>query len=250
MYTVLYQTRKRLEMRSKFIRALAVAGALTALSIPVVNAGQASACSTGATCSTSNNGGGTLDSYVSPLSVSSPTSNIERATTAQVPGTITLNGTVGFTVEDPRGNDQGFAVALSSTDYNSSLFNFKPAVAASAVNVTGPAAVVMTCFTNPLEGLACAAAHGYYDPAAQAETMDANPIVAVQCPTQSIGFGAYAVNVPISAKVTGTAAELFGSLPVSLDATYMATVYEGGLANPGRPFSFVNLGCPTETANG
>ncbi len=233
-------------MRSKFIRALAVAGALTALSIPVVNAGQASAFSNPGG-STSSSGGGTLDSYVSPLSVSRPTSDLERATTAQVTGTITLNGTVGFTVEDPRGNDQGFAVALSSTDYNSSLFNFQPAVAASAVSVTGASTVTPTCFTNASEGLACAAAHGYYDPAAQAETLDMNPIVAVQCPTQSIGFGAYAIQVPISAKVTGTAAELFGSLPVSLDSTYTATVYEGGLANPSRPFSFVNLGCASET---
>lgn len=238
-------------MRSKLFRALALAGALTALSIPVASATHVAACSTGSTCSTSSSGTGSLDSFVSPLSVSSPTSNIERPTSAQTTA-ITLTGYVGFSVTDPRGNDQGFAVSLSTSGYSSSLVSTD--VSASDVSVVGTPSVDLTCFTR--EALVCAPAMGYYDPSAQSESLDTTssslgtfdgPIVAVQCPLESIGFGVYSVMVPIQVSMTGMTAELFGSLPFSYDATYTATVYEGGLGNSANPFSFVSLGCPSET---
>jgi len=218
------------------------------MSIPFYGATHASACSN-TDCSTSATGPGTLDSYVSPIEVSNPTSNIERATTTQVTGTLDLFGNVGFTVTDPRGNDQGFVVSLTTSGYTSSLVT--PRVLPSAVTVTGPAAVTTTCFTNAAEGLACADAHGYINTGLPtdvnaSERLSDSPVVAVQCPTQSIGFGAYAVAVPIRARLTGMATELFGSLPFSYEATYTATVTEGGLTNAANPFSFVALGCRSE----
>ncbi len=221
-------------MRQRLLCSLLAAGVIGVLSIPVFDGGhRASACSVPG-CSSSSSSTGGLDSFVSPIAISSPNSlMIERSTTAQVSGIIALAGNVGFTVTDPRGNNDGFVTQLTSDGYSSSMVS--STVPASNIVVSGLPSVTLTCFTK--ESLQCAPGLG--NKASVGATLDTNPVVAVECPRQSIGFGAYAISVPVSVSVTGMTAEIFGSMPLHMDTTYTASFTEG------QPHDyFQQFGCP------
>src|SRR5438045_3900629 len=109
-------------MRYTF-RTLILAGALVALSVPVFSVTHsASACST-PSCSTKSTGNGTIDTYFSPLEVGAPTI---------VCNEVLLNGehhngiyfsscSLNFATLDPRGNNTGFLVSVSSEGFSSGL---------------------------------------------------------------------------------------------------------------------------------
>ena len=108
-------------MRNAF-RTLILAGALVALSVPVFSVTHAaSACSTGSTCKTTSWGSGTIDSYFSPLEVDPPTIVCDEL---ELKGELRYYSSycdLTFTTLDPRGNNEGFLVSVSSHGFWNNL---------------------------------------------------------------------------------------------------------------------------------
>lgn len=205
-------------MHRHVFRTLIAAAALTALAVPVFGATHtASACSN-PRCTTTTTISGVIDTYVSPISLSLASATIaERATSAQA-SSITLAGTVDFTVLDARGNNQGWIAYLTANGFSSSLFPLLP-IAGSDVTVSGAPSVVLVCYgpyaCGPGVSITPTANLGSPQP------------VAAECPIESIGEGSYAVSVPISVSVTGLTAEKLGSYPASWFGSFTASVVEG-----------------------
>jgi hypothetical protein len=222
-------------MRRHLVKSVALAGALVTLTIPAFNMVHGvSACSNPG-CTTTTVIAGTIETFVSPITVTAAVATFqERATSAQTT-TIVLTGSVGFTVGDFRGNNQGWIATLTSNGFRSSLIS--PTITAANISVAPPGpTVTLTCFT--LQSLVCAPGRGVA--ASIGATLDTSPAVAVECPFESIGFGSYAVFVPIRVNITGLTAELFGSLPVSWLGSFTVSVTEGQ-----DPTTFAAaFGCP------
>jgi hypothetical protein len=206
-----------------------VAGALVALAVPVVS-GSASACSN-AGCSITITGGSTFDTYISPLTATIGTSAFnEMATTAEpAPGsTITVTGSLGFTVYDLRGNNQGWVAYLSCTGASSGAACMTSSLApsgngaqigASQFSIAGPATVQ----TIPFFGQSFGPGVGLD---ATGGTLDTMQAVAGECPVEGIGQGIYNVSVPLNLVLTGLQVE-YVTLPVSWTGNFDLTIIEG-----------------------
>jgi hypothetical protein len=208
-----------------------VAGALVALAVPVVSgSGSASACSN-AGCSITITGGSTFDTYISPLTATIGTSAFnEMATTAEpAPGsTITVTGSLGFTVYDLRGNNQGWVAYLSCTGASTGAACMTSSLApsgngaqigASQFSVAGPATVQ----TIPFFGQSFGPGVGLD---ATGGTLDTMQAVAGECPVEGIGQGIYNVSVPLNLVLTGLQVE-YVTLPVSWTGNFDLTIIEG-----------------------
>lgn len=221
-------------MRIPFrVRALMLACILTVLSVPAFGTVQRAAACSNPGCVITVTSPGQIDTYVSPISVSAVTSTFaERATTSQVPS-LTIPGTLGFTVMDLRGNNQGFIASVTSSSFTSSLFPLLP-ISNTAVLVAGTPSVTLTCY-GPYS---CAPGQGVASSAGS--TLDKDPAVAVECPIASIGEGQYAVSVPLKIGVDGLTAEKLGSYPASYYGTFTVSIAEG------QPLAtFSGYGCST-----
>lgn len=233
-------------MRRLLLRMIVLVGTLLAVLGPTISGigpagaliSTTSACSNPG-CITTTTITSTLDSYVSPITVSATTATFaERATTAQVTS-FSLTGALGFTVLDARGNDQGFVASVSSPGFTSSLFPLLP-LTGSSLKVSGMPVVTMTCF-GPF---ACGSGVGLA-PAPGSNLAPPGTAVAAECPLQSMGEGAYAVSVPLSLTATGLAAEKLGSYPASWLGSFTVSIMEG------QPIgSFRAFGCPAFGSSG
>jgi hypothetical protein len=219
---------------AQHLRVLALAGTLVALSAPFVqhSAQEVAACSNPG-CVVTATTPAQIDSYVSPLSVTSVTATFtERATSAQTQA-VTIPGTFSFTVLDGRGNNQGFVAAVTASPFTSSLFPLLP-ISNTAILVSAPPTVVNVCYGPASCGMPMAIG------ASVGKDMSTNPSVAAECPSGSMGEGQYAVTVPISVGVSGLTAEELGSYPASYSGTFTVSVTEG------QPLAtFSTYGCPT-----
>ena len=236
-------------MRRLAVRVLILAAALTTLAVPVFHVAgppgwgaipTASACSN-VGCVISSTIPSQIETFVSPITVSATTATFaERATSAQATGPLTLTGSVGFTVYDLRGNNQGWVASLTSSGFSSSLFPFST-IPASALTVSGLPTVAMTCLgpLGPGGANTCGPGRGV------TSTVDLSmvPAVAVECPTEAIGEGAYAVSVPLLLTIPngppGFQAEKFGSYPASWFGNFTVGIMEGQPVS-----SFGAYGCP------
>jgi hypothetical protein len=109
-------------MRYAF-RTLILAGALVALSVPVFSVTHSvSACST-PNCTVKSTGNGMIDSYFSPLEVGAPIiiCNEVQLNGEHHNGNYFSSCSLNFTTLDPRGNNTGFLVSVSSDGFSSSL---------------------------------------------------------------------------------------------------------------------------------
>lgn len=215
------------------MRALMLACILTVLAVPAFGTAERAAACSNPGCVITVTAPGQIESYVSPISVSAVTSTFaERATTSQV-SSLTIPGTLGFTVMDLRGNNEGFVASVTSSNFTSSLFPLLP-ISNTAIMVSGTPSVTLTCY-GPYgcgDGKGVASSSG--------TTLDKDPAVAVECPSANIGEGQYAVSVPLQIGVTGLTAEKFGSYPASYFGTFTVSVAEG------QPLaSFGAYGCST-----
>jgi len=222
-------------MQRQLLRAVVLVGALAAVSLPTLGApGAASACSNPG-CVVTVGTPGQIETYVSPISVTAATATFaERATTAQV-SSVSIPGTLSFTVLDARGNNEGFVASVSAMTFTSTLFPLLP-IPPKSITVASAPTVTMTCY-GPY---ACGTGIGLGSSVGQ--TMAASPPVAVECPLASIGEGQYAVSVPLNITATGIAAEKLGSYPASYYGGFTVSVAEG------QPVaSFAGFGCPSRT---
>jgi hypothetical protein len=214
-----------------FIRMFALVCAVLALSVPLLSrsAQRAAACSNPG-CTVTATTPAEIDSYVSPLSVTSVTATfLERATTAQTQA-FSMTGTLAFTVMDARGNNQGFVASITSSNFTSSLFPLLP-ISNTAILVSGTPNVVSVCY-GPYS---CGQPRGVNT--SVGANMSANPAVAAECPSASIGEGQYAVTVPLALGVSGLTAEKLGSYPTSWSGTFTVSVTEGQPASTFTAYS-------------
>jgi hypothetical protein len=233
------------DMRRLAFRTLIASAALVAMTAPFAGGASgpaswifssASACSNpGCTVITSTTG--VIDTYVSPITITAASNTFdERATTGQV-SSITLGGTVGFTVLDPRGNNEGWVASLTSTGFASSLFPLLP-IPAGDITVAGTPLVNMVCY-GPY---GCGTGVGIGSSVGSALDPFVGVPVAAECPAEAIGEGQYAVVVPLSVTVTGLPAEKLGSYPASWFGNFGITVQEG-LPETGPTSPYPGYGC-------
>jgi hypothetical protein len=238
-----------MDMRRLAFRTLIASAALVAMTAPFAGGASgpaswifssASACSNPG-CIVITSTTGVIDTYVSPITITAASNTFdERATTAQA-SSITLGGTVGFTVLDPRGNNEGWVASLTSTGFSSSLFPLLP-IPASDITVSGVPTVLETCY-GPYD---CGAGVGVDSTGVGLDPFVGVP-VAAECPAEAIGEGQYAVVVPLSVTVTGLPAEKLGSYPASWFANFGISVDESP-AQVGPTSPYPGYGCPAFSA--
>src|SRR5919199_3973514 len=107
-------------MRYAF-RTLILAGALVALSVPVFSVTHSVSACSNPNCSTSSTASGTIDTYFSPLEVSTPTIVCDEVQLSGEHNNYFSGCDLTFTTLDPRGNNQGFVVSVASGGFSSSL---------------------------------------------------------------------------------------------------------------------------------
>ena len=226
-------------MRRLAVRALIASAALVAMTAPFTGgsffSNSASACSN-PDCVVTTTTGGAIDTFVSPITITASSSTFaERATTAQT-AAFSLTGTLGFTVLDPRGNNEGWVASVTSSGFSSSLFPLLP---------IGPGNIVVS--GTPMNLLTCYGPYGCGMGVGIASSVGSNlgsPVpVAAECPAESIGEGQYAVVVPLTVNVSGLQAEKLGSYPASWFATFGISVDESPVQfGAGSPYA--GYGCP------
>jgi hypothetical protein len=236
------------KMRRNAFRALVVAGAVMALSVPVLTApNTASACSQpGGLCTVTITGSSTWDTFISPLTATIGTAVFTEFQTArQLPLTasVTIPGSLGFTVFDLRGNNQGFVAFLSCTFgaacMTSSLSpsNNGAQISASQFAIGGLASVQTLQLFGDSVGLGVAIP-------STGGTLDMQQPVAGECPREEIGQGIYNVTVPLSMTLSGLQVE-FLTLPVSWFGNFNLTIVEGtGPGSAGTPPATSVPACP------
>jgi hypothetical protein len=219
-------------MRNAF-RTLILAGALVALSVPVFSVTQthiASACSN-RDCFTQSTGSGTIDSYFSPLEVDPPTIVCdELQLQGEHPyyyGGCDLN----FTTLDPRGNNEGFLVSVSSNGFWSNLAY--DSVTGKRVNIPArdlsfkEADATLTHCYGLTSTVACepvGALTDYYG-----RSLSSTPLpVLVACPSDTTGKGRWANHVRLDLAVPDAGVGLiFGADALSWYGDFTVTLSEG-----------------------
>lgn len=222
-------------MRRHSLRALALVGALTALSLPVFAATQtASACAEPNCQIIVPIGGVPVDTYYSPISATSNGASFAETALTGEQTTIIVPGTLSLSIADWRGNNQGFDVQVYSDGFTNSLANGF-SIPATDLTVAGVTPVLTTCMGVGVVGCSDLSAA----PGAVGMMLDAttNPVVAVACPAEAIGFGMYNLGVDMTLTLTGTDAEIFGSAPASWYTDFFVTI------NEGPSVDFGGLGC-------
>jgi len=218
-------------MRRNAFRALVVAGAVMALSLPVLTApNSASACSN-AGCSVTITGSSTWDVFISPLTATIGTAVFTEAQTARelpITSSVVIPGSLGFTVFDLRGNNQGFVAFLSCTGAASGApcmtSSLAPSgngaqIAASQFTIASTASVQ----TVPFFGVGVGVGVAINSTGGSLNMMQP---VAGECPAQTIGQGIYNVTVPLNLTLSGLQVEYL-TLPVSWTGNFDLTIVEG-----------------------
>jgi len=233
-------------MRRKAIRSLALAGALVALTVPVFSVTHnAAACSgPSGSCTEVSTSSGTFDTFISPLSVALGSVNFpELPTQAEIPpgtATFVMNGSATITVNDLRGNNQGFSVYLScDLTFVGCMTSsqFPSGIPASDFSVPGPGTDdVMLLFGDGTggEGIADGGLAGLTYPM----PLTAPALVGGECAYEIIGKSIYAETVPVT--VIFPQEEL--TLPVSWTTHFVVSVTEN--APPGGCYSAGELDDP------
>lgn len=222
-------------MRRHSLRALALVGALTALSLPVFAATQtASACAEPGCQIIVPIGGVPVDTYYSPISATSNGASFAETALAGQVSPIIIPGSLSVSIADWRGNNQGFDVQVYSDGFSSSLANGY-VIPATDLTVAGVTPVLTACMGVGVVGCSTLGTA----PGAIGATLDAatNPVVAVACPAEAIGFGMYNLGVDMTLTLNGTDAEIFGSAPASWYTDFFVTI------NEGAGVDFGSLGC-------
>jgi hypothetical protein len=228
-------------MRYAF-RTLILAGALVALSVPVFSVTHsASACSTGAPCRTSASASGTIDSYFSSLEVDPPTIVCDEVQLSGEHNNYYSGCDLTFTTLDPRGNNAGFLVSVSSHGFWNSLAYDS----ATGLHVNIPAgdlsfaeadATLTHCY-----GLFPSVACEDVDPLTgnYGRTLSATPLPAlVACPANVTGMGRWHNHVRLNLTVPDSGVGLiFGADALNWTGDFVVTLSEG------PAIDFAGYGC-------
>jgi len=218
------------DMHRTLVRWVILASALVVLVVPAVNApfpiaglpgpSAASACSNPG-CVITGTVTGAIDTYYSPITLSVTSLVIaEHPLAGQPTGALTLPGTLSLSINDRRGNNQGFVVSVSSGGFATRLSS--TTIPGSAVAVNGVNATTAACLG--VGSMLCSSIIPLVG--AYGKTLE-NPVaVAAECPTANIGMGLYNVGVNLNVGLNGTTAEVFGFAPASWYGTFNVMVDE------------------------
>ena len=217
-------------MRNVF-RMLILAGALVALSVPVFSVTHiASACSN-PDCFTQSTGIGTIDSYFSPLEVDPPTIVCDEL---ELKGELRYYSSycdLTFTTLDPRGNNEGFLVSVSSTGFWNKLAydsaTGSPVKIPARYLTFAEADATLTHCYGLTPSVACELVGpltGYYG-----RSLSSTPLpVLVACPSDTTGKGQWANHVRLNLAVPDAGVGLiFGADALSWYGDFTVTLSEG-----------------------
>jgi hypothetical protein len=213
------------------LRTLILAGALVALSVPVFSVTHSVAACSNPDCTTSATGSGMIDTYFSPLEVSAPTIVCDEVQLSGEHPNYFSGCDLTFTTLDPRGNNQGFVVSVSSGGFSSSLA-FDSAtgkfvnIPAGALTFVQADAVLTHCY-GIFFGLACEnvkAVTGNYGRTLSSTSLP----VLVACPANATGKGQWANHVRLNLTVPDAGVGLiFGEDALSWTGNFTVTLSEG-----------------------
>jgi len=211
-------------MRTHLIRKLALVGALTVMAFPVFNAThRASACAP-ANCIVQITGGSGLDFYISPLTATFNSLEFTEIQTNREPAstqTVTTTGSVGFTVFDLRGNNQGYTAYLDCPSTQCFSSQLAP-LGIPDTSVTVAAGSTTTAFRFYGHGVG----PGVGAPASSTGQSMRNFVeVGGECQVDDIGQGFYTHRVPLNVTLAYPYNE-YGTLPVSFTGLFRVTIVE------------------------
>ena len=213
-------------------RTLILAGALVALSVPVFSVTHSvSACSNSG-CSISSTGSGTIDVYFSPLAVGAPTIVCDEVQLSGEHNNYFSGCDLTFHTLDPRGNNDGFVVSVSSDGFSNSLA-FDSAtgqhvkIPAGDLTFAEADAVLTHCF-GVFPSVACedvTAVTGKYG--STLSSTSSLPVL-VGCPKEAIGKGRWQNHVRFNLTVPDKDVGLiFGEDALSWTGDFTVTLSEG-----------------------
>jgi len=258
----------------RLIRSFAVVAAVAAMSIPVFGATRhASACSQpggpvtvgspllgNQICFFNASGTSGVDFYTSPITGTFGTAVFSEIQTSAEPSAtqvVTTAGSLTFSIDDLRGNNQGFTAFLScSADpCLSNPYQAPYGIPASAISVNGRT----TGFTYPFYGdgvgpgigLSSFRSLSVITQLSSAFNRVTGDAVAVggQCAEPAIGYGSYLFNVPLLMTL-GFPYNEYRTLPVSFGGNFTVSVLENTMPSANCPaYSPANV-VPTTSAPG
>jgi hypothetical protein len=217
-------------MRHAF-RTLILASALVALSVPVFSVTHSVSACSNPDCSTSSTGSGTIDIYFSPLEVGTPTIVCDEVQLSGEHNNYFSGCDLTFHTLDPRGNNEGFLVSVSSDGFSNSLAYDSATgqhvkIPAGDLTFAEADAVLTHCF-GVLPGVACEnvkAVKGNYG-----RTLSKGSLpVLVGCPIEAIGKGRWHNHVRLNLTVPDSDVGLiFGEDALSWTGNFTVTLSEG-----------------------
>ena len=225
-------------MRRNAFRALVLAGALVALSVPVMSITSVSACTgTEGSCTTDGSISGTVSSYYSGITLQTwPSDEVETQLCGQ-PGTgdcaipVVIPASLSFGISDNRGQSQGFLVSVGGSGTS---FASAPGTPSSrSITLDGDAFTIDSvsatnggCFGDCAPITALNSAVG--------QDMEFSVPVACQSPTPAdLGNAMYGIGVDYHITLDGQDAENFGLFPGMYVTNVSVSVTEGTGATTG-----------------
>src|SRR5439155_7515551 len=159
----------------------------------------------------------TFNTVFSPITVTVTSVTIaEIQLMGEVGTTTTIPGSLTFSVNDRRGNNEGFVLSLMSNGFSCTVPSVctGTAIAASDVSVTSLSASVAptTCWPVVPPAFGCGNVSGIMS--SVGKTLDTLVPIYVQCPTEVIGMALYDLPVGFQASLSAAEAEMFAFLPI------------------------------------
>jgi hypothetical protein len=212
----------------RVLRLVVLAGVLAALAVPaatlpipgVAALQTVSACST-PSCVITGTVSGAIDTYYSPITLSVTSVVIaEHQLTGQPTTTVSVPGTLSLSINDRRGNNEGFVVSVSSNGFSTRLSSTM--IPPSSITVSNVTSTLAACLG--VGNIACSPVIPL--PASYGKSLDSPVSIAAQCPSTSIGMGLYNIGMGLNVGLSGSTAEVFGFAPASWYGSFNVAVDE------------------------
>jgi hypothetical protein len=212
------------------LRVVVLAGVLATLALPTATLSlpggfqapqTASACSNPG-CVITGTVTGDIDTYYSPitLSVTSVVIAEHQLSGQPVSSVSVIPGTLSISINDRRGNNEGFVVSVSSNGFSTGLST--TTIPPSSVTVSNVSSTLAACLG--VGNIACAPVIALAT--SYGKSLDSPVSIAAQCPSANIGMGLYNIGVGLNVGLSGSTAEVFDFAPASWSGSFNVAVDE------------------------